>query len=122
MSLRKVLVIDDEVRILRFTSLALKASGYEVITSATGKTAVELAESIKPDIILMDIFLADIDGFELLKKIRSSSDVPIIAFSARSGIANEALSLGANDFLTKPFIPEELMRRIEAILPASGIG
>ena len=115
--MRKVLLVDDEERIIRFTSLVLKTSGYKVITSTTGEKAIKLAQSNKPDIIVLDIFLPDMDGFEVLKKLRSFLDTPVIAFSARSSVAEKALSLGANDFLAKPFIPEELVIRIKALLP-----
>jgi DNA-binding response OmpR family regulator len=65
-----VLIIDDEPRILRFVKLALKASGYEVITAETGETAIELVKSVKPDIIVLDIFMLGINGFQVLKEIR----------------------------------------------------
>ena len=115
--MERVLVVDAEARILRFTELTLKSSGYDVVTATSGCEAIELTHSAKPDIIILDTFT---DGLELLKKLRSFSDIPIIVFSAKSRIGDKAIDSGANDFLAKPFKPEELIKRIEALLPLGG--
>jgi len=112
----KVLLVDDEAKILKFLELKLRLSGYEVIATTSGKKAVELAESAKPDLILLDIIMPGMDGLEVLQKLRSFSNVPIIASSARSGSADKALSLGATEYLPKPFNPDELIERIKTLL------
>ena len=111
------MLVDDEVRILRFAALVLKNAGYDVITETLGEKAVELAQSAKPDIIVLDILMPDVDGFEVLKRIRAFWGAPVLAFSARSGVGDKAIESGANDYLAKPFDPNELVRRISALLP-----
>ena len=79
------------------------ARGFEVISTSSGQEALELVEPAKPDIILLDIIMPEIDGFEVLKKLRAFTQLPVIAFSTNSGNRDKAISLGANDFLPKPF-------------------
>ena len=117
--MHRVLLVDDQPKILKFLELKLKLAGYEVITATSGQKAVELAELAKPDIILLDIILPDINGFEVLRKVRSFSKIPIIVTSARSGYADEAKSLGASDYLPKPFNPDLLVARMENLLGAA---
>ncbi len=112
----KILLVDDEPAILKVLGIKLRVSGYEVITAISGEEALELIESARPDMVLLDIILPGIDGLQVLQKVRPSSDLPIIAFSARSENGPKALSLGASDFLTKPFDVDELVRRIERLL------
>ena len=116
----RVLVVDDEPRILRFTRLSLAASGYEVITAAKGQEALSLVQSDKPDIMLLDVVLPDTDGLEVLKKLRTFCQIPVIVFSAKTFNADQILSLGANDYIAKPFKPAELLEKIKAILAAKG--
>lgn len=114
-----VLVVDDEERIARFIRVSLSLSGYDVVTAGSGEDALELLKSIKPDIVLLDVFMPDIDGFAVLQHIRACKKcgrVPVIIFSARNSLAEKAMSLGANDFMTKPFRPDELAMRIAGIL------
>jgi len=118
--LHKVLIVDDEVRVVRFVRLALGRSGYRVITATSGDKALRLARSFKPDAVILDI-KPGTDGFEMLSKLRSILDMPIIAVSTRTGIADKAIGLGATVYLAKPFKPEELVQRIDALLaPESG--
>ncbi len=112
----KILLVDDEPAILKVLSIKLRVSDYEVITALSGEEALRLVESERPGIVLLDIILPGIDGFQVLQKVRLHSDLPIIAFSARSENGQKALSLGASDFLTKPFDVDELVRRIEGLL------
>ena len=112
----RVLVVDDEPRIVRFVRTSLTAFGYEVITASNGEEALQLVSSKKPDIMVLDIVMPGIDGFEVLKRLRTSSDLPVIVFSARSSNLEKARSLGADDFIIKPFLPEEMARRIGAVL------
>ncbi len=112
----KILLVDDEPAILKVLGIKLRVLGYEVITALSGEAGLQLANSAKPDMLLLDIILPGIDGFQVLEKLRLRSELPIIAFSARTENGPKALSLGANDFLTKPFDVDELVRRIEGLL------
>ncbi len=113
---RTILLVDDEQAILKVFSIKLRISGYDVITALGGQEALDLVASAKPDIMLLDVIMPGVDGFEVLQKLRSYSQLPVIVFSARSDNAVKALELGANDFLTKPFAPEELVNKIRSIL------
>lgn len=112
----RVLLVDDEQRILSFVGLKLKTSGYEVITASTGQEALTLAESRQPDIMVLDIVMPEMNGFEVLERLRAYSDLPVIVFSGETSSGDKALSLGADDFVAKPFDPDELEGRIRAIL------
>lgn len=112
----RVLVVDDEPRILRLLCTSLSAHGYEVITATNGEEALELARVEQPDIILLDVFLPVMDGFEVLQKLRSFSRLPVVAFSASNSVRDRVLNLGANDFVAKPFVPDDLVKTIETLL------
>ncbi|MBI2328954.1 MAG: response regulator [Chloroflexi bacterium] len=111
-----VLVVDDHPKVLRFIEIDLKLRGFTVITTTSGEEALELAKSAKPDIMLLDIIMPEVDGLEVLRKLRVFTQLPVIAFSASPGNYIDAMRFGANGFMTKPFRPEEMVRRIEALL------
>ncbi|HEY79034.1 MAG TPA: response regulator [Dehalococcoidia bacterium] len=111
-----VLVVDDNPRVLRFIEIDLKLRRFEVVTTTSGEEALELVKSKKPDIMLLDIIMPGMDGFEVLRQLRAFSQLPVIAFSASHGNHDDALRLGANAFITKPFHPDAMVRRIEALL------
>jgi two-component system KDP operon response regulator KdpE len=111
-----VLVVDDHPRVLRFIEIDLKLRRFEVVTTTSGEEALELVKSKKPDIMLLDIIMPGMDGFEVLRRLRAFSQLPVIAFSASHGNHDDALRLGANAFITKPFHPDTMVRRIEAFL------
>ena len=111
-----VLVVDDQPKVLRFVEVGLKLRGFKVITTTSGEEALELVKSAKPDIMLLDIIMPGIDGFEVLKELRTFTKLPVIAFSASPGNQDEALRLGANDFMHKPFDPDDMVRKIKALL------
>jgi len=113
---RKVLIVDDEQSLLRILGIKLRVSGYDVITALNGRQALECIDSACPDIMLLDIIMPGMDGLQVLRKLRTFSDMPVIAFSARAENARKALSLGANDFLAKPFDVDDLVMRIEGFL------
>jgi DNA-binding response OmpR family regulator len=113
---KRVLLVDDEHALLRVFGIKLKLAGYEVVTTPSGEEALDLMNSTRPDIMLLDVIMPGMDGFEVLEKVRVVSELPVIVFSARSENAQKALSLGANDFLAKPFDVEDLVRRIEELL------
>jgi len=113
----RVLVVDDEQRILNFLSSKLRASGYEVFTAMDGVDALEQVQAQEPDLIVLDILMPKKDGFETLKELRTISSIPTIILSAKESNADKVkgLSLGADDYLAKPFSPDELIARIEAV-------
>jgi DNA-binding response OmpR family regulator len=113
----QVLIVDDEPRILNFLSSKLRASGYDVITASNGEEALEQIQMQELDLMVLDIMMPKIDGFETLKQLRSSSSVPVIILSAKGTNVDKVkgLSLGADDYLSKPFSPDELIARIEAV-------
>lgn len=111
---RVILLVEDEVAISNFISTILTSNDYHVIKAEKGKDAIALTASHNPDLILLDLGLPDMDGIEVLKKIRTWSSVPIIVVSARGHEREkvEALDLGADDYITKPFGTSELLARI----------
>jgi len=112
-----VLLVDDEPRILFFLRSRLKASRYEVLTASNGLDAIEQLQAQGADLIVLDLLMPGMDGFETLKSIRASSSVPVIILSAKEASVDKvrALNLGADDYLAKPFSPDELVARIEAV-------
>ena len=113
-----VLIIEDEKNIQTFMGKVLKRHDYQVLYADTGKQGLEMIRSRCPDLILLDLGLPDMDGVEIIKKIRSWSNMPIIVVSARSEDTDkvEALDAGADDYLTKPFSVEELLARLRVAL------
>jgi DNA-binding response OmpR family regulator len=103
----RVLAVDDEPRILNFLSAKLRASGYEVLTASNGSDAIEKAQAQEPDLIVLDVVMPKMDGFETLKELRTFSAVPVIFLSARGADTDriKGLGLGADDYLPKPFSP-----------------
>lgn len=114
----KILVIDDEVEIRRFLKIGLKTNDYIMLEAANGQEGLGIASIEKPDLIVLDLGLPDITGFEFLKTIREWSKVPVIVLSVRKEEHEkvEAFDLGANDYVTKPFGMAELVARIKAQL------
>jgi OmpR family response regulator RpaB len=115
-SKKRVLVVDDERAILRVLRIRLGISGYDVVSASNGGEALDLIRSTCPDIMLLDVIMPGMDGFQVLEKVRAASKLPVIVFSARPENASKALSLGANDFLAKPLDVDEMVRRIERLL------
>ena len=113
-----VLVIDDEAPIQRFVRAELEAQGYRVLVSGTGAEGLERVESDRPDLILLDIMMPGMDGFETLRRLRAFSPAPVIMLTARGSDTDKVRGLqsGADDYITKPFNPEELTARIAAVL------
>lgn len=111
-----ILVVEDDAAVRNLITITLNAHGYKYITAPGGASAILEASSHNPDIVLLDLGLPDMDGVEIIKKIRTWSTVPIIVISARSEDTDkiEALDAGADDYLTKPFSVEELLARLRA--------
>lgn len=114
----RILVVDDEANILDLTRLYLEQEGYSVQTAGDGARALELINQSPPALLVLDIMLPEIDGFEVCRKVRASSDLPIIMLTARDDDVDKivGLELGADDYVTKPFNPRELVARVKAIL------
>ena len=116
---KRVLIVDDEPPLVRILSIKLRVCGYEVITASGGQQAIDLAEDERPDLVLLDIIMPDVDGFQVLERLRPSG-VPVIALSARPENATRALALGAREFLPKPFDIDDLVRKVDMALASRG--
>ncbi len=114
----KILIVEDERNIASFVSMYLKNARYQVDIAPNGEEALQKAEGFKPDLVVLDLMLPDIDGLEVCRRIRSGSDVPILMLTARDDDVDKivGLEVGADDYLTKPFNPRELVARIKSIL------
>lgn len=114
----RLLVIDDEPQILRLLTISLESQQHEVFTAALGKQGLAMLAVEQPDLVILDLGLPDIDGQEVLRRLREFSDVPVIVLSVRSHEKDkvQALDSGANDYLEKPFGVKELLARIRATL------
>ncbi len=114
----RVLIVDDDPAIIKFLRANLEARGYEVLTAMDGIEALQTFEMELPDLVILDIMMPKIDGFEVSRQLREWSQVPIIMLSAR-GDENDkvkCLDLGADDYITKPFGKDELIARIKAVM------
>jgi len=117
----RILIVDDEPNILGTLAPLLRAHGYEVFTAMDGRAAMDAVERERPELIILDLGLPDIDGVDLCRDIRASSGSPIVVLSARGAEGDKvrALDVGADDYVTKPFGAEELLARIRAALRRS---
>ena len=111
-----VLVVADPPSILRFIRTGLEVRGLNAITTTSGEEALEMARRANPDIILLDVVMPVTDGLEVLCRLRSFSEVPVIVFSANLEARDAAMSLGADDFVVKPFNTDEIVTRIRFLL------
>lgn len=113
----RILLVDDEERILSVLRIKLNALGYFVMTASTGTEALERAQAQKPDIIVLDIVMPGMDGFQTLRELRAFTDCPVIILSAKDSDRDKikGLEMGADDYLAKPFNPDELVARIKAL-------
>ena len=115
---QKILVVDDEIKIANLVRIYLEGSGYDVVIASEGREALALFDSELPDLIILDLMLPEMDGFDVARNIRRKSDVPIIMLTARVEETDKivGLELGADDYVVKPFSPRELVARVRAIL------
>lgn len=114
---RKILLIEDEEKIARFIELELTHEGYEVTKSFNGREGLEMAESGGYELVLLDVMLPELNGLEVLRRLRRSSDIPVIMLTARDAVMDKVsgLDAGADDYITKPFAIEELLARIRVV-------
>ena len=117
----EILIVDDEPGIIRLISMYLEREGFRTSSARTGGEALQIVANNQPALIVLDIMLPDIDGWEVCREIRRTSDVPIIMLTAREGDEDKivGLEIGADDYVTKPFVPRELVARVKAILRRS---
>ena len=119
-----ILVVDDDQEMLRMLNCILELEGYGVATAADGVSAMALLEEHEPDLVILDIIMPELDGFQVLNLIRQRSNVPVIMLTARCEVSTlrNALTLGADDYVKKPFRTRELLARIKAKLRRAGQG
>ncbi len=115
---RRILVVDDEERMVRFIRMNLEHDGFQVSEAFNGKQAIQKIRDVPPDLILLDVMMPDLDGFEVLETVREVSNVPVIMLTAKGEEDDRVrgLELGADDYVTKPFSPRELVSRVKAVL------
>jgi two-component system, OmpR family, KDP operon response regulator KdpE len=118
----KVLLVDDDDTLRQTLGIGLRAAGHEVLVAGDGRTALQSADEDRPDVIVLDLGLPDLSGFDVLRRVRAWSTVPVVVLSARAESAEkvEALDLGADDYVTKPFGMEELLARVRAAARRAG--
>ena len=116
--MKKILVVDDEKPISDIIKFNMVKEGYEVVTAFNGREALEMFEAERPDILILDLMLPELDGLEVARTIRKTSNVPIIVLSAKDSEFDKVIGLeiGADDYMTKPFSNRELQARVKAIL------
>ena len=121
---RRILVVDDEERMVRFIRLNLEHDGFQVIEAFRGAQALDKLRSALPDLIILDVMMPDIDGFEVLRNIRENNSTPVIMLTAKGEEDDRVhgLELGADDYITKPFSPRELVSRVRAVLRRAEMG
>jgi len=119
--MEKILIVEDDPTVLNFEIKELEHEGYNIVSATDGRTALELFEKEKPDLILLDIMLPELNGIEVLRRIRKSSSVPVIMVTAKGEVYDKVngLMTGADDYISKPFSIEELLARIYALLRRS---
>src|SRR5439155_807781 len=119
-----VLVADDEKNILQLARMYLQAEGFTVETAGNGREALEKVRVARPDLLVLDLMMPEIDGLEVCRRLRKENDLPIIMLTARGDDVDKivGLELGADDYLTKPFNPRELVARVKAVLRRSETG
>jgi DNA-binding response OmpR family regulator len=117
-SRRRILVVDDEERMVRFIRMNLEHDGFLVSEAFNGRQAIQRLRDVSPDLILLDVMMPDLDGFEVLQMVREISSVPVIMLTAKGEEDDRirGLELGADDYIPKPFNPRELVSRVKAVL------
>lgn len=123
----KILVVDDDVDTLRLVGLMLQRQGYEIVAASSGRQALSMARSDEPDLIILDVMMPDMDGYEVTRRLRSdqsTSSIPIIMFTAKTQIDDKVTGFeaGADDYLTKPTQPRELFAHVKAVLARTSKG
>jgi DNA-binding response OmpR family regulator len=120
----KVLVVDDEKKIVDIVKAYLEKDNFQVFEAFAGDKALELVKTVHPDLIILDLMLPGLSGWDVCRELRKTKDIPIIMLTARDEVADKiiGLELGADDYITKPFNPNELISRVRAVLRRTGAG
>jgi len=120
---QKILIVDDDPHIREVVGFVLKKSGYYIFEAKDGQQAVEMFEQIRPDLIILDIMMPEMDGTDVCRKVRTGSNVPIVFLSSKDDEIDRivGLELGGDDYVTKPFSPRELAARVRAVLRRGGV-
>jgi len=120
----RILVVDDEPQMVGIVAFALESEGFEVVTAYDGEQALDKLALARPDLVVLDVMLPKIDGFEVCRRVRESTTIPVILLTAKKEDEDVilGLELGADDYVTKPFTPRELVLRVKAVLRRSGAG
>jgi CheY-like chemotaxis protein len=118
--MKRVLIVDDEPQIGKIFGLKLRLTGYEVVTTTSGKEAIELVQKQNFDVMLLDVLMPDVTGLDVLDAVRGFSQIPVILFTARTDIFEIAKRIGANDYISKPINPDLLVEKIEGVLGEIG--
>jgi two-component system KDP operon response regulator KdpE len=118
----KVLLVDDDPTLRQTLGIGLRAAGIEVLVTADGRSAIQAAHEDAPDVVVLDLGLPDLSGLDVLQRVRASSTIPVVVLSARAESTEkvQALNLGADDYVTKPFGMDELLARIRAVARRAG--
>ncbi len=113
-----ILVVDDDPALVRLVSLNLELDGYQVLSAASGSAAIDLIQKEQPSLVLLDVMMPGMDGFQTCQRIRDFSGVPIIMITAKGGVEDvvHGLDIGADDYITKPFSITEMLARVKAVL------
>src|ERR687886_733115 len=113
-----ILVVDDDPKIVALVRASLVSAGFDVLTAGDGAQAIRLVRERRPRLVVLDLMLPEVDGLEVTREVRRTSDVPILMLTARGSLADRVggLSEGADDYLVKPFAPSEVVARVQAIL------
>ena len=114
----RILLVDDEQRVINFLALKFKMAGFDVATASDGTQALALAKANDPDIVLLDLIMPDLGGFEVLKELRTFSKAPVVIMSARHGASEKAKEAGADGFIAKPFDMDKLIDKLKATIAA----
>ena len=114
---RKVLIVDDDAHIRDVVSFTIRRAGFEVLEAADGREALDMAEADAPDLILLDILMPELEGIDVCRAIRRTSNVPIVFLSSKDAVVDRIIGLdaGGDDYVTKPFSPRELLARVQAM-------
>ena len=119
--MKRILAVDDEPHILKLVSFSLKSGGFDVIEASDGLTAIAIAEAEQPDLILMDVMMPVLDGFEACRRIKdnpATADIPVVMLTAKTQLSEQkaGLDCGATDYICKPFTPKDLVSQVEGLL------
>jgi two-component system, OmpR family, response regulator len=120
----RLLVVEDEPNILELLSMSLRFAGFEVTTASTGPDALNRAREARPDLVLLDVMLPGMDGFEVARTLRKDGQVPVVFLTAKDATEDkvQGLTIGGDDYITKPFSLEEVVARVRAVLRRTGSG